>query len=219
LRGQRNRRYRTLTPGFVEDSPPATAEARRRLTPLAHEAGRSFDVRAGDLNDIEALPIDGAALVTASALLDLVSETWLRRLAARCLAAGVAVHFALSYDGRIDCAPGGEADARVRDLVNLHQRTDKGFGPALGPDAGATAGRILAAEGYTVTTAASDWVLGPEMHALQAILVDGWARAAAAMAPPEAAVIDGWRARRLDHIAARKSTLRVGHEDVVARLA
>jgi hypothetical protein len=28
--GQRHRRYRTFTPGFVEDSPPATARTRRR---------------------------------------------------------------------------------------------------------------------------------------------------------------------------------------------
>src|SRR5581483_10683367 len=38
-------------------------------------------------------------LVTASALLDLVSETWMRRLVASCAENRSAVLFALSYDG------------------------------------------------------------------------------------------------------------------------
>ena len=39
-----------------------------------------FDVRQGDLRALEALPLDGCGLVTASALLDLVSAEWLRVL-------------------------------------------------------------------------------------------------------------------------------------------
>ena len=74
----------------------------------------------------------GRALVTASALLDLVSEEWLRSLAARCRESGAALLFALSYDGRIQCSPDEPEDAAIRELVNQHQRTDKGFGRALG---------------------------------------------------------------------------------------
>ncbi len=55
---------------------------------------------------------DGRALVTASALLDLVSERWLRALAARCAGHGAAVLFALSYDGRIVCSPEDPDDGR-----------------------------------------------------------------------------------------------------------
>ena len=60
----------------------------------------------------------GCVLVTASALLDLVSDAWLGRLVARCRASGAAVLFALSYDGRIVCEPGDPDDRAVRDLVN-----------------------------------------------------------------------------------------------------
>lgn len=204
---------------LVDHDAALLAEAWRRLSPVAQQAGRSFDVRAGDLRDLDTLALDGASLVTGSALLDLVSEAWLRGLAARCRAAGVAVLFALSYDGAIDCTPVDDWDGRVRELVNAHQRTDKGFGPALGPDAAAAATRILADEGYVVTTAASDWALGVDARELQAQLVGGWAGAAAAIAPGDAPAIDAWRRRRLEHVSAGRSTIRVGHVDLAGWLA
>src|SRR4051812_25546624 len=68
----------------------------------------------------------GRTLVTASALLDLVSEEWLRTLAVRCAQAGAAVLFALTYDGRIVCSPPDPDDAEIVSLVNRHQRIDKG---------------------------------------------------------------------------------------------
>jgi len=72
-------------------------------------------------------------LVTASALLDLVSEDWLAALAARCRESGAAILFALSYDGRIRCSPEEPNDATICALVNEHQRTDKGFGTRARP--------------------------------------------------------------------------------------
>ncbi len=87
-----------------------------------------------DLCGVDALPFPPRGLVTASALLDLVSAQWLDAIAAHCAQAGAAALFALSYDGRIAFDPPHPDDERVRVLVNLHQRTDKGFGPALGPE-------------------------------------------------------------------------------------
>jgi hypothetical protein len=161
---------------------------------------------------------DGRVLVTASALLDLVSEDWLRALTARCHEVGAAVLFALSYDGRIGWTLDDPDDELVRELVNRHQRTDKGFGPALGPDATDCADRMLASLGYRVQRARSDWLLMPESRVLQQQLIDGWARAAAVIAPDRAASIDGWRSRRLAHLASDRAELIVGHEDLAAWL-
>ncbi|MBI3491471.1 MAG: class I SAM-dependent methyltransferase, partial [Acidobacteria bacterium] len=136
-------------------------------------------------------------MVTASALLDLVSESWLRALAERCRANGAAVLFALSYDGRIQCSPEEPEDALVRDLVNRHQRTDKGFGPALGPEATDVAARCFADLGYSIKRESSDWVLTPESRELQKQVIDGWARAAAEVEPLRAKTIEAWRMRRL----------------------
>jgi glycosyltransferase involved in cell wall biosynthesis len=158
---------------------------------------------------------EGRALVTASALLDLVSEPWLRALAGRCAAAGAHVLFALNYDGRILCSPEDPDDALVAARVNEHQRTDKGFGPALGPDATDAAARCFEASGYGVRRARSDWTLTPDFRGLQRQLIDGWAQAAAEMAPEQAIIVDAWRERRLAHIAAGWSEITVGHEDLV----
>jgi len=178
-------------------------------------ATRQLDLRA--IGDREAREMfSGRALVTASALLDLVSEEWMRALGTRCREAGAALLFALSYDGRIQCAPEDTEDAEVRALVNRHQRTDKGFGPALGPDAPAVAETVLVSLGYRVERERSDWELGPAAQDLQQQLIDGWAQAAAEIAPERSAALSGWRDRRLAHVAAHRSHLIVGHQDLVA---
>jgi len=185
---------------------------------LAHVArAPGVDTRCVDLSTLDDRGIfDGRTLVTASALLDLVSEAWLRALAVRCAQAGAAVLFALTYDGRITCSPQDPDDAGIVSLVNRHQHTDKGFGPALGPDAIDVAAHCFEGLGYRVQRARSDWVLTPESRQLQRQLIDGWAQAAAEIAPAREAVIDAWRDRRLAHVLAGRSEIAVGHEDMAA---
>ena len=121
---------------------------------------------------------------------------------------------ALTYDGRIECSPWDRDDEWIRDLVNRHQRTDKGFGPALGPDAAAAA--AAAFEEAQPVVAASDWRLDVRHADLQRQLVDGWAAAAGDMARDATERIDGWRARRQTWIARGTSSIIVGHRDLAA---
>ncbi len=161
------------------------------------------------------VPLAAGTLLTASALLDLVSEAWLQGLIRRGAAAGVIMWFVLTYDGRMECHPPEPEDAEVRELVNLHQLTDKGFGAALGPGAPSLTRRLLAAHGYHVHSAASDWQVVPGQSALQLALVEGWWRAATAIAPHRRPALQDWLLRRRAHIAAARSELRVGHVDIV----
>jgi hypothetical protein len=160
----------------------------------------------------------GCRFVTASALLDLVSGLWLRALANRCREHGAAVLFALTYDGRIRCSPEEPEDDTIRTLVNTHQGTDKGFGPALGATACGWAEQCFASLGYHVQREPSDWVLEPDARQLQVQLIDGWAEAAIAVGSVEPSSIRNWRTRRLAHVAAGSSRLIVGHEDLAAWL-
>jgi hypothetical protein len=161
----------------------------------------------------------GRHLVTASALLDLVSERWLRAVAWHCREAGAAVLFALTYNGRSHCSPREPEDDAIRELMNRHQRAnDKGFGPAAGPEAIECAARSLAAVGYHVRREASDWVLLPDVRELQRQLIEGWAEAAVEIAPGQAAMVKNWLARRLAHIEAGCSRVTVCHEDLAAWL-
>jgi hypothetical protein len=161
---------------------------------------------------------DGRALVTASALLDLVSDRWLHALAERCADAQAAVLFALNYDGRIICTPEDSDDGMIVALVNQHQRTDKGFGSATGPDAADRASHWFGQHGYQIRRAPSDWALTPASSELQRQLIDGWTQAASEIAPEQTRVIDRWRERRLAHLAAGWSHIVVGHEDVAGTI-
>ena len=166
----------------------------------------------------DATIFSGRDLVTASALLDLVSETWLRELADRCRRSGAAALFALTYNGQSSCVPVEPEDELVRHLMNRHQRTDKGFGAATGPAATDDAARCFSAVGYRVRRESSDWVLPPETRDLQRRLIEGWAEAAVEIAPDESATVHDWLARRLAHVDAGQSQLTVGHEDLAAWL-
>lgn len=172
-----------------------------------------MDLRVGV--DDEGL-YEAGDVITASALLDLVSEPWLQTLAFHCARRAASVLFALTYDGRIECSPGEPEDDTIRDLVNQHQRTDKGFGPALGPDAVASARTCFTRAGYDVQCDASDWILDPPSSELQRQLVDGWAQAASEIAPERAVTIQSWRTRRLAHVSGGLSRILVGHQDLAA---
>jgi hypothetical protein len=185
---------------------------------LPHGRGRiSFATRSLDLRGLEDQAIfAGRTLVTASALLDLVSEPWLRSLAARCRQSGASALLALTYDGRMQCEPVEPEDRMIREFVNQHQRRDKGFGPALGPDAVEVAERSFAEMGFAVRRERSDWILGPRTAELQRQLIEGWARAAAEIAPGQRASVDEWRRRRLAHVDRNRSRITVGHQDLSA---
>jgi Methyltransferase domain len=171
-----------------------------------------------DLNrDLEAAldgPID---LVSTSALLDLVSETWLERLATEIAVRSVPLYAALSYDGQIGIEPVDAADAAVIAAVNAHQRTDKGFGPALGPAAASAAIARFESLGYSIARGQSDWVIGYDDRDIQMEIFSGWASAAREVGDMSLADMVGWLTRRRAAVSAGRSSLRVGHVDIFVR--
>jgi len=175
------------------------------------------ETRAMDLDRLDAGLFEGRNLVTASALLDLVSESWLLLLATRCREAGATALFTLTYDGRSSCDPVEPEDDMVRELMNMHQKTDKGLGGrAEGPDAWSVAERVFTEAGYRVECAPSNWSIGPPERAFQRMLIEGWARAAVEIAPERADTIADWLRRRLEHLEAGRSRIVVNHVDMVA---
>ena len=164
------------------------------------------------------LPIEGQRLVTASALLDLVSESWAEGLFRRCRAAGTDTLFALTYDGRMAFEPVLGDDALVLDFVNRHQRSDKGFGPAMGPSASDRIHAMLVNHGYRVESRSSDWHIDADEAGLQTELIEGLAAAAAAMEAGWEARLSAWCRRRLEFIKLGTSRVTVGHQDLLGRV-
>jgi SAM-dependent methyltransferase len=153
-----------------------------------------------------------AAGVTASALLDLTSGRWLESVAEACR--GRPLLMALSFDGRLAFEPAAPEDENVRARFVAHQRTDKGFEPALGPEAAAYVADRLTARGYDVTTERSDWQLGPSDQALLGATLEDIIHAVRELAPDRG--LQRWAARRRKQLASGELRLTVGHVDLLA---
>jgi SAM-dependent methyltransferase len=174
-----------------------------------------------DLAATEDLQLDPSAgndgsLITASALLDLVSEAWLARLIEHCRRARCALLLTLNYSGEVALSPAAPLDQPLIDLVNRHQRGDKGFGPALGPSATQVAERLLTAAGFDTQSAPSDWRLGGDEPQLQRALIEGWLSAAREREPGAGHRWQSWQQTRWQQIAEGALEIRVSHRDLVA---
>lgn len=154
-----------------------------------------------------------AGLVTGSALLDLVSADWLRRLADTF--PGAVLYFPLNYDGVMEFAPALDLDAEICALFNRHQTGDKGFGPALGGDAPRQAEEILNTAGFLCESAASPWKLGAGDVLLQSELIRGIAAAAGELSERKA-VVETWRRQRMAFVEQGRGTAWIGHRDLLA---
>ena len=177
----------------------------------------SFTTTPLDLQfDLEAA-LDGPVdLVTASALLDLVSELWVERLTTEIAARAIPMYAALSYDGCAEISPADPHDAAIMQSLNKHQRGDKGFGPALGPDAAGKAIVRFQSLGYSVVQGPADWRFAPEDREIQGEIFSGWASAAREVGDLPLANIVEWLTFRRDEVAAGRSSLVVGHVDFFA---
>lgn len=211
---------------LVDYDPALLAAARQRLAAWADTAtedgeclvlrkdGREISVAfhqadlTGDLDQV--LPA-GTDLVTAAALFDLVSPAWIDGFVAVLARRRLPLYTVLTYDGTEHWDPPHPADAAMLAAFHAHQGSDKGFGPAAGPQATAVMARAFAAAGYAVTRATSPWELGPAFADLARELVTGFAGAVRETGRVDAATIDAWLAARRAGV-----TCHVGHEDLFA---
>ena len=198
---------------LVDQDGALLGEARRR-----HGGSQQLDTYQLDLTDIAALPLEGAHLVTASALFDLVSADFIDMLAtalqSRCQQPQAGVYAALNYDGTTHWSPAHPMDAAVLDAFNRDQQRDKGFGPALGPDAGAYMERQFNSLGFTVFSASSPWLLSGTDSELVEALINGIGDAVAADPALDPAALQDWiRFRKANLLT---GTCSVGHTDLLA---
>lgn len=163
---------------------------------------------SGGIGPLLAVPTD---LVTAAALFDLVSPAWIDAFAQVVAAARLPFYTALTYDGREAWEPPHPDDEAVHGAFLAHQQRDKGFGPAAGPRATALLAQGLRGAGYTVSEAASPWLLTERERALVAMLADGTTAAVGETGRLAADRLAAWCAARR-----QASRCLVGHADLLA---
>jgi hypothetical protein len=188
----------------------------------AQPPGRSADgqavtveTRRSDIIRLNPEELVGAHLVTASALLDMLTAAELAAVVAVCLAPRCPVLLTLSVVGRVTLTPADPLDGRVAAAFNDHQRRDSGRGRLLGPDAVAAAGRAFGDAGAEVLFRDSPWRLGARESALAAEWLRGWVGAAVEQDAGLAAEADDYRGRRLGQLAAGELRITVGHADLL----
>jgi hypothetical protein len=172
--------------------------------------------RVERLAELPAPAFEGASLVTASALLDVITLEEARAIVDACLASDVPAFFSLSVTGRVRLSPRDPRDAALASAFNDHQRRRADGRRLLGPDAADVVRELFAASGWQVRTARTPWRLGAGDGQLIAEWLDGWIAAAVEQSPellPQAAA---YRRRREDELAAGGLRVSVDHRDVLA---
>jgi SAM-dependent methyltransferase len=212
---------------LVDHDETLLALARTRLLSWADEAreqgeelvlakdGKAItvDTRRVDLNkDLEWVLGWQPDLVTAAAFFDLASRAWIERFVAALASQKLPLYAVLTYDGRETWKPAHRTDARVLAAFTHHQRGDKGFGPAAGPEACDLMAEAFRKSGLAVSTGDSAWRLDGTRGALRDALAEGIAAAVRETGQLDEATLAGWlEARR------RASSVLIGHQDLWAR--
>ena len=183
--------------------------------PAADGAAVTVEPRCSDITRLEPRDLDGASLVVASALLDMLTADELARMLGVCTGIGCPILLALTVVGRVSLSPADLLDARMADAFNAHQRRTVAAGRLLGPDAIAAAVEELRATGARVLVRPSPWRLGAARADLAAEWLDGWVAAACEQEPALAAEAGAYRDRRRAQAAAGKLAVTVEHADLL----
>ncbi len=183
--------------------------------PAADGAPVTVEARQSDIAELEPRDVTGASLITASALLDLLTEDEMSGLARVCAGAGCPILLTLSVVGRVEIAPAEPLDGCVAGAFDAHQRRETGRGRLLGPDAVTFALDEFARRGAEVLVRPSPWRLGPSHAELIAEWLTGWVDAACEQDVELAAQGEAYTRRRLAQSSAGELTVTVGHADLL----
>jgi hypothetical protein len=169
----------------------------------------TVEARRSDIAWLEPDDLAGASLITASALLDLLTADELVRLLRVCM--GRPMLFTLTVVGRVTLTPADPLDASIGAAFNAHQRR----GRLLGPDAVAAALEDLSATRAEVYIRPSPWRLEPAHADLTAEWLDGWVAAACEQEPALALAAGPYLDERLAQAAAGELAVTVDHADLL----
>ncbi|HEY7198032.1 MAG TPA: hypothetical protein VH306_12665 [Gaiellaceae bacterium] len=183
--------------------------------PAADGAPVFVETRRSDITGLRANDLADATLVTASALLDLMTRDELAGLIDVCASAGCPVLVTLSVVGRVDLAPADPLDSRVAAAFDAHQRRTTAAGRLLGPDAVGAAVEGFRRLGAEMLVRPSPWRLDAAETELAAEWLAGWVEAACDQDPELVSDARSYARRRLAEARAGRLDVTVGHADLL----
>jgi SAM-dependent methyltransferase len=173
----------------------------------------AVETRTLDITGLRAPDLRGTDLITASALLDILTAAELEALARACIAAERPALFTLTVVGQVELTPVDPLDRVVGAAFNSHQRRPARGDILLGPEAVSAATDLFSRSGADVHVRPSHWRLGAHDTALASAWFDGWVDAAREICPELA--IDAYVQRRRRDMAAGRLRIVVHHADLL----
>ena len=186
------------------------------------------EYRIDDVTRLAATDLAGADLITASALVDILTADEIRRLVTACATASCPALLSLGVTGVVAMNPPHPLDATLMVAFNEHQRRPARGGRLLGPEGADFAAGEFAVRNYTVSIMQSPWLLGGDERAptgegppdrggaLAAEWLRGWVDAGIEQRPDLARDSRTYLRTRDEQIARGELTISVGHIDVLA---
>jgi hypothetical protein len=183
--------------------------------PAADGSSVVVETRRSDVTRLRPDDLADATIITASALLDLMTQDELAGLVDVGAKAGCPVLLSLCVVGRVDLAPADPLDSRVAAAFDAHQRRTTGRGRLLGPDAVAAAVEGFHRRGAEVLVRPTPWRLGTAEADLAADWFTGWIGAACEQSVELASAARSYARRRLAEARAGELAVTVGHADLL----
>jgi hypothetical protein len=197
------------------DADLLTLAAASDLGPAADGTAVTVEARHSDITRLRPGDLAGANLITASALLDLLTAEELAGLVSLCAGAGCPALLTLSVVGRVELSPEDPLDRAVAAAFDAHQRRSTERGRLLGPDAPAVAAEQFGRMGAEVLVRPSPWRLAAREADLTAEWFTGWVAAACEQDPELLTDVDGYGRRRLAQASAGELAAIVDHADLL----
>lgn len=170
------------------------------------------ELRRADVTALDDRELRGTSLVTASALLDLLTVEEVGAIARACVRAGCPALLTLTVAGCVEFDRPEPLDSSFAKAFDAHQRRITHGSHLLGPAAAPTAIAAFERLGARVLVRPSPWRLGPERSGLAEQWLRGWVAAACEQEPELDEHAPDYLRRRLDD----GPRVLVGHTDLLA---
>jgi hypothetical protein len=176
----------------------------------------AVSARTANLSQLRPVDLAGASLVTASALLDVLTSREIHSIVGACVRARCPALFALSVTGDVRLTPRHDFDSRIESAFNAHQLRTVARRQQLGRHGAPIARGLFTQAGWHVRPSTTVWRLDRRRPGLLREWFDGWVDAALEQQPGLQEEAVEYRRRRTAQLEHGDLSADVRHLDLLA---
>jgi hypothetical protein len=185
--------------------------------PRDRDNGAVFaQANTGNLADLLPADLAAASLVTASALLDVLTSREIHAIVDACLSTSCPALLSLSVTGDVLLTPRDELDTELGRAFNAHQLRTADGRTQLGRYGAPIARGLFTEAGWQVSQSTTVWSLDHRQPQLLQAWLDGWIDAAVEQEPALRAKAERYRQLRTSEIERGELAVEVRHVDLLA---